>query len=85
MTSCFVCKKDVGENYLVFTFDRTSDGYFTIGDPDESKHGLAVVVCKECQRRFVIDRIKELLEKDCKPKKEPFADRLRKQLERMME
>ena len=72
MTTCFVCKGETKNNdYTLFSFERTSDGGYTIGVDNADMQGLAVIVCKQCQRDIVTKHIKMLLEgkNDDSPKK----------------
>lgn len=86
MTFCFVCKKDVANDYTLFTLDKTSDGYFTIGVDNPSMHGLALIVCDNCKRQFIVDGIKRHLEKDdTLNKRRPFLENMKEQLRRMGE
>lgn len=63
MSKCYICKKTPsGEHYALFTFDKESDGHFTIGTSDESMYGMSIIVCCPCLYRIVGEGIRKIIE-----------------------
>lgn len=59
MNTCYLCKREpeYPNQPIVFTFEG-EDGLFVIKTDKKDKHGLAVIVCTECQQKIIKDEIR---------------------------